>query len=145
MTASSESKAMPPAGPQAQRWPGTRPRAKEDAGLGQGAGHPSAIGRACLADRATAIKASLDSRVPARYPCGAADGDGMTRQPPPWRNKRPEKIANPGASQFPGSRKRNTMPAARHHKSINPNSGDHRWMTASSLLTSKNVLAHPTD
>ena len=102
MTASSGSKATPPAGPQAQGWPGTKPRAREDAGLGQGAGHPSAIGRACLADQATAIKAGLDSRVPARYPCGAADGDGMTRQPPPWRNKRPGKIADPGCEPNPG-------------------------------------------
>jgi len=96
MTASSKGKKMPPAGPQAPRWPGHQSKSEGSPGLGQGAGHPSAIGRACLADQATAIKAGLDSRVPARYPCGAADGDGMTRQPPPWRNKRQEKITNPG-------------------------------------------------
>ena len=65
--------------------PGTSTTARDSPGLGQGAAHPFAIGRACLADRDTAIKAGLDSRAPARYPCGAADGDGMTRQPPPWR------------------------------------------------------------
>jgi hypothetical protein len=96
MTASSEEKTMPPAGPQAPRWPGHQSKNEGNPGLGQGTGHPSAIGRACLADQATAIKARLDSRAPARYPCGAADGDGMTRQPPPWRINAPEKITNPG-------------------------------------------------
>jgi hypothetical protein len=73
---------MPQAGPRAPRWPRHQRKAKYSAGLGQGAGHPAAIGRASPADRATAIKAGLDGRVPARSPCGATDGDGMTRQPP---------------------------------------------------------------